>query len=74
MNDHNPVAAPAVYVQTNDAAENAVLVFERQANGGLVPLGSFATGGRGTGQPHLASQSSVVVTDDGRALLVVNAG
>ncbi len=74
MNDHNPIAAPAVYVQTNDAAENEVLAFERLAHRGLSPLGAFGTGGRGTGQPHLASQGSVVLTGDGRALLVVNAG
>ena len=43
----------AVYVQTNDATENEVLAFERRADGGLAPLGRFATGGRGTGEPHL---------------------
>ena len=40
----------------------------------LAPLGRFATGGRGTGKPHLPSQSSIVLSDDGRRLLVVNAG
>jgi 6-phosphogluconolactonase len=64
----------AVYVQTNDAAANEVVAFERLADGGLEPLGRFATGGRGTGMPHLASQSSIVLTDDGANLLVVNAG
>jgi 6-phosphogluconolactonase len=73
MNDHD-VTTAAVYVQTNDAASNEVLAFARQADGGLTPLGRFATGGRGTGQPHLASQSSVALTADGRHLLVVNAG
>jgi 6-phosphogluconolactonase (cycloisomerase 2 family) len=33
-----------------------------------------ATGGRGTGKPHLASQSSLALSGDGRHLLVVNAG
>src|SRR5207244_893958 len=37
-------------------------------------LGSYSTGGRGTGKPHLASQSSVVLSGDGRWLLVTNAG
>lgn len=64
----------AVYVQTNDATENAVLAFERRPDGRLAPVGRFATGGRGTGQPHLASQSSIALGDDGRQLLVVNAG
>ena len=62
----------AVYLQTNDADKNEVVVFSRNADGALSPLGSYATGGRGTGKPHLASQSSIVVSGD--RLLVVNAG
>jgi len=69
MNQHTA----AVYLQTNDAVANEVLAFARQADGGLEPLGRFATGGRGTGLPHLASQSSLALTADGH-LLVVNAG
>jgi 6-phosphogluconolactonase len=68
------MTSPAVYVQTNDAAGNEVFAFERLADGGLASLGRFATGGRGTGQPHLASQSSIVLTNDASHLLVVNAG
>ena len=64
----------AVYVQTNDATNNEVLAFKRRADGELAPLGRFATGGRGTGKPHLPSQSSIVLSDDGRQLLAVNAG
>src|SRR3954451_20473203 len=74
MNSHNGNAAPAVYVQTNDATQNEVLAFERRGDGGLGPRGRFATGGRGTGRPHLPSQSSIVLDEDGRRLLVVNAG
>jgi 6-phosphogluconolactonase len=62
----------AVYLQTNDAEKNEVVAFRRAADGKLSPLGSYATGGRGTGRPHLASQSSIVVGGD--RLLVVNAG
>jgi 6-phosphogluconolactonase len=64
----------SVFVQTNDAARNEVLAFGRAADGTLAPRGAVATGGRGTGTPHLASQSSVALSDDGRHLLVVNAG
>jgi 6-phosphogluconolactonase len=64
----------AVYVQTNDADDNEVLVFERSDDGMLGTAGRFSTGGRGTGKPHLASQSSIVLSDDGDHLLVVNAG
>jgi 6-phosphogluconolactonase len=74
MNKHNGNAAPAVYVQTNDATQNEVLAFGRRDDGGLAPLGRFATGGRGSGRPHLPSQSSIVLDEDGRRLLVVNAG
>jgi 6-phosphogluconolactonase len=63
-----------VYVQTNDAAGNEVIAFGRSADGRLELLGRYETGGRGTGKPHLASQSSVVISDDGRFLLVANAG
>ena len=59
-------APAAVYVQTNDATKNEVLAFERGADGRLAPLGRFATGGRGTGKPHLPSQSSIVLSADGR--------
>jgi 6-phosphogluconolactonase len=62
----------AIYLQTNDAEQNEVIAFRRDADGTLTRLGSWATGGRGTGKPHLASQSSIVVSGD--ALLVVNAG
>ena len=64
----------AVYVQTNDATNDEVLAFERRPDGGLAPLGQFATGGGGTGKPRLPSQSSIVLSDDGRWLLVANAG
>jgi len=65
---------PSVYVQTNDAEANDVLVFNRAEDGTLAPAGRYSTGGRGTGQPHLPSASSVVLSEDGRWLLVVNAG
>ena len=52
MTKQDSGAAAAVYVQTNDATKNEVLVFERSAEGRLAPLGRFDTGGRGTGGPH----------------------
>jgi 6-phosphogluconolactonase (cycloisomerase 2 family) len=65
---------PAVYVQTNAADNNEVIAFRRSEDGTLAALGRYSTGGRGTGEPHLPSQSSVVLSDDGGRLLVVNAG
>src|SRR5437762_946202 len=61
-----------VYVQTNDAAHNEVVVFARGADGELERRGSHLTGGKGSGAPHLPSQSSVVLERD--RLLVTNAG
>ncbi len=63
-----------VYVQTNDAERNEAIAFDRSNDGRLEPLGRFGTGGRGTGVPHLASQSSVALSDDGEWLLMTNAG
>jgi 6-phosphogluconolactonase len=65
-------ASGAVYVQTN-AAPNEVIAFRRGADGSLDLIGSETTGGEGDGSRHLASQGSVVLTGDGRHLLVTNA-
>jgi 6-phosphogluconolactonase len=61
-----------VYVQTNDAEHNEVIVFARRSGGELERLGLHLTGGKGSGAPHLPSQSSVVL--DGDRLFVTNAG
>ncbi|MGB8004817.1 MAG: beta-propeller fold lactonase family protein [Gaiellaceae bacterium] len=61
-----------VYVQTNDAEHNEVVVFAQRSGGALKRLDSYLTGGKGSGEPHLPSQSSVVL--DGERLFVTNAG
>jgi 6-phosphogluconolactonase (cycloisomerase 2 family) len=61
-----------VYVQTNDARHNEVVVFARHSGGQLERLGAHLTGGKGSGAPHLPSQSSVVLYGD--RLFVTNAG
>jgi 6-phosphogluconolactonase (cycloisomerase 2 family) len=63
-----------IYVQTNDAEHNEVVVFDRAPDGSIEPIGRFDTGGRGSGEPHLASQSSLALNDDSSLLLVTNAG
>jgi 6-phosphogluconolactonase len=63
----------AVYVQTNEPDANRVLAFRRGADGQLSELAAYPTGGAGDGVPHLTSQGSVVLTGDGRHLLVANA-
>jgi 6-phosphogluconolactonase len=61
-----------VYVQTNDANVNEVIVYGRDGDGRLARLGRYLTGGKGSGKPHLPSQSSVVLA--GGRLFVTNAG
>jgi len=63
-----------VFVQTNEAEGNRVIVFQRGDDGVLTELASVATGGNGDGVPHLTSQGSVVLTQDGTRLLVANVG
>lgn len=64
----------SVYVQTNESGMNRVIAFGRAEDGTLTQVGTYETGGAGDGVPHLTSQGSVVVTGDGRHLLVTNAG
>jgi 6-phosphogluconolactonase len=66
--------AAAVYTQTNDPGSNQIIAYRRAGDGALTPLGVYDTGGLGTGEPHLASQGSVVPSGDGRWLLAVNEG
>jgi 6-phosphogluconolactonase len=63
----------AVYALTNSAAGNAVVAYNRAADGTLTPQGTFPTGGNGTAS-GLGSQGAVVLSDDGRRLFAVNAG
>ena len=73
MNMEMMAATGAVFVQTNEE-RNRVLAFARDANGVLADPTPYETGGRGSATPHLTSQGSVVLSEDGRSLLVANAG
>ena len=63
----------AVFTMSNDAAGNEVLAFTRDPDGALSGPGIFSTGGLGSGG-GLGSQGALALTEDGRYLLVVNAG
>ena len=63
-----------VYVQSNEAAANRVFLFRRGDDGSLSDPVIVSSGGRGDDVPHLTSQGSVVLTSDGKRLLVANAG
>jgi 6-phosphogluconolactonase (cycloisomerase 2 family) len=65
-----------VYTESNQTSAdggNAVLGYWVGPGGTLTSIGSFATGGDGTGA-GLGSQGAVTLTDGGNGLLVVNAG
>lgn len=76
-------AAPAVasaspftgtaFTETNAASGNTVLVYARDAHGGLHHVGSVATGGTGT-DANLGSQGALAVGSQGRRVYAVNAG
>ncbi len=63
----------AVYTLSNATAGNAVIAYARGVDGQLTPLGTFATGGLGSGA-GLGSQGAVTLSDNGRWLLAVDAG
>jgi len=71
-----PQSHGAVYVLTNQPAQNAVMVFQRNTDGSLVPGASFPTGGSGfgSGPNPLNSQGSLILSGDNRLLFAVNAG
>ncbi len=66
-------SAGHVYVQTNAAAGNAVVSFDRAASGILTHDETVATGGLGT-SASLGDQGSLAITQDEDHLLAVNAG
>lgn len=63
----------AVYLMSNAAGDNEVLVFDRSADGQLTAAGAYSTGGAGSGG-GLGNQASIALTHDLRRLYVVNAG
>src|SRR5262249_48558826 len=69
----------AVFVQTNDSAQNQILAFERRDDGRLIQVGAFDTGGRGATEvgavaDTLASQGSLAYDSTHGLLYAVNAG
>jgi 6-phosphogluconolactonase (cycloisomerase 2 family) len=65
----------AVYTMTNATTGNQVLIFNRAADGSLLPAGAVSTGGNGNGPViGLHSQYSIVLGQGNRWLFVVNAG
>jgi 6-phosphogluconolactonase (cycloisomerase 2 family) len=69
----------AVFVQTDDLANNSVIAYDRAANGSLTRAGTYATGGAGAAVAGavvdpLASQGSLVFDRTHGLLFAVNGG
>jgi 6-phosphogluconolactonase len=62
-----------VFILGNQAEGNDVLAFTRDEAGALTELGSYPTGGLGTGE-GLGSQAAIVVSEDRSHLFAVNSG
>ena len=77
---HYGAGVGAVFVMTNDAESNEVIMYRRSLRGTLSPMGRFPTGGRGSGFGKtvgidpLGSQNSLLIGEKGKYLFAVNAG
>lgn len=71
--DDGSGVAGAVYTMSNSSSGNAILRFNRAANGTLTAAGSFPTGGVGSGG-GLGNQGALILSQDKRWLYTVNAG
>ncbi|MEJ7599019.1 MAG: beta-propeller fold lactonase family protein [Kofleriaceae bacterium] len=77
--DASPTDAPAtpapsaVYILSNEADANRIVVFSRAADGTLTPESAYATGGKGAAA-GLGSQGALVFDDDSERMFAVNAG
>ncbi len=63
----------SVYTATNDTNGNEVQAYLRLPQGSLIAVGNTATGGTGLGG-GLGNQGGMTLSENGRWLLVVNAG
>jgi 6-phosphogluconolactonase (cycloisomerase 2 family) len=71
--DRSAVVVGGVFTQSNDANANAVIGYARHADGSLSYLGTYPTGGKGTGA-GLGSQGAVGLSPNERFLFAVNGG
>lgn len=69
-------ASGAVFTATNGTSRNEVLAYRRSASGALTFIGTFPTGGRGSGGgvDPLQSQHSLLLSEDHRFLFATNSG
>jgi len=70
--DRNKADTGAVYTMTNDPNGNAVVVYDRAADGTLTMSGTFATGGTSIGVFATGNQQGLLLGYDGHCLWAVN--
>lgn len=66
-------APSAVFTMTNNATGNAIVAYRLGVGGAIIPAGSYATHGRGSGT-SLADQGALALTANHAWLLAVDAG
>ena len=71
--DDSRIGSNFVYTMSNRSAGNSVLGFRVEGEGLFTPIGTFSTGGNGTGA-GLGSQGAIALAEGGSRLLAVNAG
>ncbi len=64
----------SVYIMSNSASGNQVIVYDRAADGTLTWQANYATNGLGITGLTGSNQGGLVLSEDGRWLIVVNAG
>ncbi|MEO8724684.1 MAG: hypothetical protein ABI383_01050 [Acidobacteriaceae bacterium] len=77
--DSGPVATAVVYVESNRPDDNSILAYHRNAQGHLVLMGEYATGGKGVFDLSLKlgpfdSDQEVVSNPERTLLFAVNSG
>jgi len=73
-NDNSNKITGAVYIMTNDPAGNQVVRYDRASDGSLAFSGKFSTGGQGATGLAGSNQGGLILSNNRRTLLVVNAG
>lgn len=64
----------AVYIMSNNPSGNQVITYNREADGSLTWAGTIATNGLGLNGLTGSNQGGLVLSSDGKWLIVVNAG
>lgn len=71
-NDQPPEAG-YIYLESNDAGGNSVLIYRQNSNGSLTLQSTVSTGGNGSGG-GLGNQGAVTINKNAKWLFAVNAG